>query len=234
MEREEDVLDVRHLSIRFGSLGVLRDLTFHVPAGTTLAILGPNGAGKTVLFKALIGAIAHEGDIEWKAGTRIGYVPQKLDLERDVPITGVDFLRARAALAREADVNISRTLDLVGVSMDVARRPIGILSGGQFQRLLVAFALVGNPTVLLLDEPTVGLDPVLRRDLWQTFANLASAGATVLVSSHVMDEARRCDELLLLREGRLLAAGQVDDILRRTGAGDLDEAFLRLVEARTA
>ena len=141
MEREEDVLDVRHLSIRFGSIGVLRDLTFHVPAGTTLAILGPNGAGKTVLFKALIGAIAHEGDIEWKAGTRIGYVPQKLDLERDVPITGVDFLRARAALAREADVNISRTLDLVGVSMDVARRPIGILSGGQFQRLLVAFAL---------------------------------------------------------------------------------------------
>ncbi len=108
MEREEDVLEVRHLSIRFGSIGVLGDLTFHVPAGTTLAILGPNGAGKTVLFKALIGAIAHEGDIEWQAGTRIGYVPQNLDLERDVPITGVDFLRARAALAQEADGSRSR------------------------------------------------------------------------------------------------------------------------------
>jgi zinc transport system ATP-binding protein len=132
MEREENVLEVRHLSIRFGSIGVLRDLTFHVPSGTTLAILGPNGAGKTVLFKALIGAIPYEGDIRWKPGTRIGYVPQKLDLERDVPIMGVDFLRARAALARESDVNISRTLALVGASIDVApaahwdpvRRPV--------------------------------------------------------------------------------------------------------------
>src|SRR5512132_4240523 len=101
MEREEDVLEVRRLSIRFGSIGVLRDLTFHVPAGATLAILGPNGAGKTVLFKALIGAIPYAGDIRWKAGVRIGYVPQKLDLERDIPITGVDFLRARTALAGE-------------------------------------------------------------------------------------------------------------------------------------
>ncbi|RPH57683.1 MAG: ATP-binding cassette domain-containing protein [Acidobacteria bacterium] len=94
MEREEHVLDVRRLSIRFGSIGVLRDLSFHVAAGTTLAILGPNGAGKTVLFKALIGAVPYEGEIRWKPATRIGYVPQKLDLERDVPITGVDFLRA--------------------------------------------------------------------------------------------------------------------------------------------
>jgi zinc transport system ATP-binding protein len=185
MEREEDVLEVRHLSIRFGSLGVLRDLTFHVPAGTALAILGPNGAGKTVLFKALIGAIAHEGDIEWKAGTRIGYVPQKLDLERDVPITGVDFLRARAALAGEADANLSRTLDLVGVSMDVARRPIGILSGGQFQRLLVAFALVGNPTVLLLDEPTAGVDEPGQEQLNELVRRLQrDQGLTVLFISH--------------------------------------------------
>lgn len=185
MEREEHVLDVRHLSVRFGSVSVLRDLTFHVPTGTTLAILGPNGAGKTVLFKALIGAIPYDGEIRWKPGTRIGYVPQKLDLERDVPITGVDFLRARAALAREPDVTVPRTLAMVGVPMDIARRPIGVLSGGQFQRLLVAFALVGNPNVLLLDEPTAGIDEPGQEQLNELVRRLArDQGLTVLFISH--------------------------------------------------
>ena len=185
MEREENVLEVRHLSVRFGSIGVLRDLTFHVPARTTLAILGPNGAGKTVLFKALIGAIPYDGEIRWKPGTRIGYVPQKLDLERDVPITGVDFLRARVALARESDVTISQTLALVGVSMDIAQRPIGVLSGGQFQRLLVAFALVGNPNVLLLDEPTAGVDAPGQEQLNELVRRLArDHGLTVIFISH--------------------------------------------------
>ena len=179
------MLEVRHLSVRFGSIGVLRDLTFHVPTGTTLAILGPNGAGKTVLFKALIGAIRYEGEIWWKPGTRIGYVPQKLDLERDVPITGVDFLRARVALARESDVTISHTLALVGVSMDIAQRPIGVLSGGQFQRLLVAFALVGNPNVLLLDEPTAGVDAPGQEQLNELVRRLArDHGLTVIFISH--------------------------------------------------
>ena len=108
MERAEHVLEVSHLSIRFGRVSVLSDVSFRVPTGTALAVIGPNGAGKTVLFKALIGAIRYEGDIRWEPGTRIGYVPQKLDLERDVPITGMDFLRARAALARESDAGVSR------------------------------------------------------------------------------------------------------------------------------
>ncbi|HET7218949.1 MAG TPA: metal ABC transporter ATP-binding protein, partial [Vicinamibacterales bacterium] len=185
MEHAEDVLEVSDLSIRFGRTSVLNDLTFSVPAGTTLAILGPNGAGKTVLFKALIGAIPHDGEIRWKPGTRIGYVPQKLDLERDVPITGVDFLRARAALARESDANIVSTLALVGVSADVAQRPIGILSGGQFQRLLIAFALVGNPTVLLLDEPTAGVDEPGQEQLNELVRRLQKDhGLTVLFISH--------------------------------------------------
>ena len=185
METEENALEVRHLSVRFGSIGVLRDMTFQVPTGTTLAILGPNGAGKTVLFKALIGAIPYDGEIRWKPGTRIGYVPQKLDLERDIPITGVDFLRARAALARESDVTISRTLALVGVPMDVAQRPVGVLSGGQFQRLLVAFALVGNPNVLLLDEPTAGVDEPGQEQLNELVRRLArDHGLTVLFISH--------------------------------------------------
>lgn len=154
----ESVLEVSHLSVRFGNARVLSDVSFRVPKGSSLAVIGPNGAGKTMLFRALIGAISFEGTVHWAAGTRIGYVPQKLDLERDIPITGVDFLRARAALAGEPVANISRVLGLVGVPLEIAHQPIGTMSGGQFQRLLVAFALVGNPNVLLLDEPTAGVD----------------------------------------------------------------------------
>ena len=154
----DHVLEVGHLSVQFGRTTVLRDLSFHVVRGTSLAILGPNASGKTVLFRALIGAIPFDGIVQWAPGTRIGYVSQKLDLERDVPITGMDFLRARAALvprakAGESDAIVTRTLGLVGVPREAAGQPIGTLSGGQFQRLLVAFALVGDPNVLLQSEP---------------------------------------------------------------------------------
>jgi len=154
----ETILDVRHLSVHFGRRYVLRDLSFRVERGTSLAILGPNGAGKTVLFRSLVGATPFEGTVCWAAGTRIGYVPQKLDLERDIPITGHDFLTARTRLARGTRTDVSRVLALVGIPPDVANQPIGVLSGGQFQRLLLAFALVGDPNALLLDEPTAGID----------------------------------------------------------------------------
>jgi ABC-2 type transport system ATP-binding protein len=124
---------------------------------------------------------------------------------------------------------IDETLETVGLTAD-ADRVVNELSGGQRARASLASALLGRPEVLVLDEPTVGLDPVLRRDLWTNFRELAAAGATLLVSSHVIDEAERCDELLLLREGRLLASGSVPQIRRRTGTEDLNEAFLRLIE----
>jgi zinc transport system ATP-binding protein len=180
-----NVLDVSHVSVRFGDTPVLTDLTFHVLPGTSLAIIGPNGAGKTVLLKALIGSISFEGTVQWARGTRIGYVPQKLDLERDIPITGLDFLRARARLAHESDVDVSRALDLVGVSADVLRHPIGTVSGGQFQRLLIAFALVGDPNVLLLDEPTAGVDEPGQERLHELVRRLQrDQGFTILFISH--------------------------------------------------
>lgn len=185
MTTPEDVLDVRHLSIRFGSSVVVTDLSFRVSRGTSLAIIGPNGAGKTVLFRALIRAIPFEGHVRWAPGTRLGYVPQKLDLERDVPITGGDFLRARAALARESAASVARALALVGVSPEVASYPIGTLSGGQFQRLLIAFALVGNPNVLLLDEPTAGVDEPGQERLNELVRRLQhEQGLTILFISH--------------------------------------------------
>jgi zinc transport system ATP-binding protein len=179
------VLDVGHLSVRFGKTTVLRDVSFGVERGTSLAILGPNAAGKTVLFRALIGAIPCDGTVQWAAGARIGYVPQKLDLERGVPITGADFLWARAALAGTSRAAIGRTLDLVGVPREAAEQPIGTLSGGQFQRLLVAFALVGNPNVLLLDEPTAGVDEPGQERLNELMSRLQrEQGLTILFISH--------------------------------------------------
>lgn len=179
------ILHVEHLSIRFGRTTVVRDLSFDVEPGTTLGILGPNGSGKTVLFKALIGALPYEGIVRWSPGARLGYIPQKLDVERDVPITGRDFLRARTALGVDPAVSIGDALELVGLTADVVARPVGTLSGGQFQRLLFAFALLGSPNVLLLDEPTAGIDAPGQQQLNELLRVLQSErGTTVLFISH--------------------------------------------------
>ena len=181
----DHILEVDRLSVRFGSIEVLTELSFSVAKGTSLAVIGPNGAGKTVLFQALIGSIPAAGTIRWAPDVQIGYVPQKLDLERDVPITGMDFLQARSKLPQGSSAEISRVLDLVGISRNVSERTIGTLSGGQFQRLLVAFALLGNPSVLLLDEPTAGIDEPGQQRLNELIHRLQEEQSlTVLFISH--------------------------------------------------
>ena len=181
----DNALDVANLSVRFGRVKVLDGLSFEALRGSSLAIIGPNGAGKTVLFQALIGAIAHEGSVRWAPRTRIGYVPQKLDIERDLPVTGNDFLRAKMAVTGASAGDVSRALDLVGLAARVATMPIGTLSGGQFHRMLVAAALVGEPTVLLLDEPTAGVDEPGQETMNETVERLRrEKGLTVLLISH--------------------------------------------------
>ena len=181
----DNILEVDRLSIRFEKVEVFADLSFQVAKGKSLAVIGPNGVGKTVLFRALIGAIPSEGTIRWTPHVRIGYVPQKLDLDRDVPITGRDFLRARSNSTGGADVEISLMLERVGISRKVSENCIGILSGGQFQRLLVAFALLGNPSVLLLDEPTAGVDGPGQHRLNELVRQLQEKqGLSVLFISH--------------------------------------------------
>ena len=149
-------LEVDDLSVTFGRADVFRGLTFKVAKGSSLAIIGPNGCGKSVLFKALVGAVRYGGEIRWQPDVRIGYVPQKLDLERDLPIRVSDLLGAKKKVTKAHD-DLAATLSRVGLAND-ASKPIGALSGGQFQRLLLALALVGRPNVLLLDEPTAGVD----------------------------------------------------------------------------
>ena len=178
-------LTVENLSVAFDGPAVINRLSFAVPHGSALAIVGPNGAGKSVLAKALIGSLKHEGVVKWEAETKIGYVPQKLDIERDLPITGRDFLHAKAVVSRASEGEITKALTLVGLKVASVARPIGALSGGQFQRLLVAAALIGHPTVLLLDEPTAGVDEPGQDTINHTIERLRDEqGLTILFISH--------------------------------------------------
>lgn len=181
----DDALVVEHLSVTLDEDPVLRDLSFPVRRGTTFAVIGPNGAGKTVLLRALIGALPFTGSVHWASGANIGYVPQKLDLQRDLPITGLDLLRAKADVCAAPPTDVAHALKLVELSERTAHRTIGRLSGGEFQRVLLAFALMGRPNVLLFDEPTAGLDEPGVRAVYELIRQLQRERTlTVLLVSH--------------------------------------------------
>ncbi len=185
-----DILTVDALAVAFGATRVLDDLSFRVCRGEHVAIIGPNGSGKTVLFQALVGSIPTHGHVAWAPGTRIGYVPQKLDLERDLPITGRDLLAAKRRVLRRDD-DLAALVRRVGLDHEL-EEPIGALSGGQFQRLLVALALVGEPHVLLLDEFTAGVDAPGQVRLGELVRALQVDGTlTVLSISHDLSSVKR-------------------------------------------
>jgi zinc transport system ATP-binding protein len=209
-----NILDVTHLNVRFEHAQPLHDLSFSVARGASLAVIGPNGAGKTALFRAIIGAIPCEGSVRWAEGARIGYVPQKLDLDRDVPITARDFLATRKTLTAVSDEDISQTLTRVGISSEVTKTPIGTLSGGQFQRVLIAFALLGNPNVLLLDELTAGVDEPGQRQLNELVARLQrDEGLSVLFISHELSIVYRYANNVLCLGGGKAHIGAPKEIL---------------------
>ncbi len=227
-------IEARDLHVERRGKQVLHGLTFTVPEGRITGLLGPSGCGKSTLLRSVVGVQAgvcgsltvlgrDAGDADLRR--RIGYVTQSpavytdLSVRRnlqyfaevvDAPAGRVDEVLADVDLTGAADARVDR------------------LSGGQQARVSLATALLAEPELLILDEPTVGLDPVLRRDLWRLFRSLADRGCTLVVSSHVMDEASRCDRLLLLRDGHLVADDTLDGVLARTGAGDVEQAFLTL------
>ncbi|MDQ1641630.1 MAG: type transport system ATP-binding protein [Actinomycetota bacterium] len=227
---------VDRLSVVRGGHRVLDDLTFTVPRGSLTGLLGPSGCGKSTLMRAIVGVqIVESGTVEVlgePAGSaplrpRVAYVTQAPSVYADLRV--VENLRYFAAVLGAPPSDVERVLEEVGLTAH-ADAVTGELSGGQRARVSLATALLGAPEVLVLDEPTVGLDPVLRRDLWALFNRLAAGGATLLVSSHVMDEARRCERLLLMREGRLLADETPAELLARTKRADIEDAFLALIE----
>ena len=184
-QQQTYALEVDHLAIRFGMTEIFRDLSFKVPLGSSLVVIGPNGGGKTVLFRALIGSLPHEGSIRWAPGTKLGYVPQKLDIERALPVTGNDLLRAKAAITKTPRRMLLTSLNRLGLDIDALGAPIGALSGGQFQEVLLAFALIGDPNVLLLDEPTAGVDAPSRDRLYRLIRKLQEeSGLTAILISH--------------------------------------------------
>ena len=231
----KNAVEVRDLRVVRGEREVLPGISLDIGAGVT-GLLGPSGCGKTTLMRCLVGAQrVRSGTVEVlgePAGgpalrDRIGYVTQAPSVYAD--LTVAENLVFFARVLGVAPGAVHDAIDAVALG-DHRDRVVGRLSGGQRNRVSLAVALLGTPDLLVLDEPTVGLDPVLRRDLWALFHRLAAAGSAVLVSSHVMDEAERCDRLLLMREGRIIADGTPQDIRDRTGAADVEEAFLRLVE----
>ena len=229
-------VEVDRLHVVRGGRDALAGITLGVARGTVTGLLGPSGSGKSTLMRAIVGTqVVASGSVRVlgePAGSpglrrRVAYTTQSPAVYDDLTVR--ENVRYFARLVGTADVRADEVIELVGLGDDAAS-VVGRLSGGQHSRVSLATALVGRPELLVLDEPTVGLDPLLRRDLWASFARLAADGATLLVSSHVMGEAERCDELLLVRGGRLLARGTAAEVRARAGGESMDEAFLRLVE----
>lgn len=234
-----NAVEIRDLHVVRGPHTVLEHLDLTIGGGVT-GLLGPSGCGKSTLMRCLVGVQQVEGGTVEVFGRpagsrplrdRVGYVTQAVSVYDDLTVAENlrFFARVLGAGPDEVDRAI-KSVDLQGYRDDV----VGRLSGGQRSRASLAVALLGKPDLLVLDEPTVGLDPVLREDLWGLFHRLAAAGTAVFVSSHVMDEAERCDRLLLMREGRIIADGTPTEIKERAGVDDVEAAFLAIVRGDAA
>jgi ABC-2 type transport system ATP-binding protein len=234
--RVAGAIAIQGLRVVRGGKVVLPGVSVEIASRRVTGLLGPSGSGKTTLMRAIVGVqIIDQGRVEVlgePAGSpnlrsRLGYMTQSPSVYADLSVTeNLLFFGRILGVGRE---RIDSVVATVGLENQVSQ-VVSTLSGGERSRVSLAAALLNDPDVLVLDEPTVGLDPVLRRELWETFHRLAEKGATFLVSSHVMDEADRCDSLVLIHEGRILATGAPADLRTRTGAAKLDDAFLKLIE----
>jgi ABC-2 type transport system ATP-binding protein len=228
---------VSDLTVVRGGREILGGLSLDVASGSVTGLLGPSGCGKSTLMRAIVGVqVVASGTVTvvgHPAGSvplrhQVGYVTQAPSVYTDLSVE--ENLRFFASVVGAQRGRVDEVVRIVGLS-GLEKRVVGAMSGGQRSRVSLATALLGRPIVLVLDEPTVGLDPLLRADLWKTFHQLASEGTTLLISSHVMDEAAECDEILLMRDGAILRQTTPDGLRNETGEPDLSRAFLKLIES---
>ena len=233
-----NAIEVDHLVVARGKRRVLHDLSCSIPQGSVTGLLGPSGSGKTTLMRAIVGVqkivsgtVTVLGHPAGSAPLRdkVGYLTQAPSVYSDLTVQ--ENARYFASLYGEGAANADQAIADVGLA-DAKHQLVANLSGGQRARASLACAILGHPRLLVLDEPTVGQDPVLRNELWQRFHDFAKDGTTILVSSHVMDEARRCDRLLFIREGQLIADDTPQHVRERTETDDLEQAFLQLIEEK--
>jgi ABC-2 type transport system ATP-binding protein len=232
----DPAISIRDLEVSRGGKPVLPGISLRVQPGIVTGLLGPSGSGKTTLMRSIVGVqIIEKGEITvlgQPAGTaslrrRVAYVTQAPSIYGD--LTVAENLRYFSRILDAPTTRIGEVIEIVGLKAQT-KQVARTLSGGERGRASLAVALLGKPELLVLDEPTVDVDPILRRELWQTFYNLADAGASVLVSSHVMDEAGRCHQLVLMRSGEIVATGTPAELLERTQTSELEDAFIALAQ----
>lgn len=235
-----DAIEISGLNVVRGGNTVLTDISSTIPRGSVVGLMGPSGCGKSTLMRSIVGVQkVADGEVTVlgrPAGakelrSRVGYVTQSASVYTDLSVH--ENLRYFASVLGVPATRVDEVIEQVDLNRYVGRTA-GNLSGGQRSRVSLAAALLNSPEVLILDEPTVGLDPVLRESLWSLFHSLANGGTTLLVSSHVMDEAVRCKSLLLMREGRLIDELTPQQLLQKTGESEMEQAFLRLIEMSEA
>jgi ABC-2 type transport system ATP-binding protein len=241
-EQIPPTVEIKHLVKQFDKLRVINNLDMNIQAGETFGLIGPNGSGKTTLIRMLVGLVKPtSGSIRVlgerlpnsKVATKMGYMTQSSALYLD--LTARENLRFFASIyglhGKEQEQRISEMLERVELT-DRANDVVNKFSGGMRQRLSLACALVHSPRLVLLDEPTVGVDPELRRSFWEYFHQLNQEGVTIIVSTHHLDEAARCTRLGLMRFGDLLALGTPEELLQQSGKKDMEDAFLYFANSK--
>lgn len=233
-------IKIKQASVILGKrFRALDDISVDLSAGKIIGFIGPSGAGKTTLIRSIVGrqklASGSIDIFDLPAGSKqlrnkVSYMTQEVSVYNDITVTeNLEYFATMLGMRRPAvKLEVRRLLKTVGLEAQ-QNQIVANLSGGQKQRVSLAIALIGKPRLMVLDEPTVGLDPLLREELWNLFRTLASDGTTLIISSHVMDEAERCDELLLIRDGKLLAQGSPRQLREQTNTRSVEQSFLKLV-----